>query len=550
MFSAQSASDALERLRIRYIRVIAFIGLFGTALGMFFQALQDMQQLEGVNLSIFVGSLLFIGLCITALVLVNAGYTRLAFILMSLGLVITAAGVSGPALPLVAVLALILSAVVGSTLTYVTVNILILLIGVHDIYQIAQSEGLPLDSLFAQIMISPRLFTVFISLIVLALVSLTVRYFVLSAERTADNARRSAELLRTTAEVGRVTAGLLNVTELLARASELIRDGFAYYHVQVFLIPEGSSTEAILRASTGEIGQQLLTENYKLEINTHTVVGRTLLTGEPILTRDTDPETYARHALLANTRSELAIPILDANRIVGALDVHSLRREAFSPNDMQALQIMANQLGTAIRNARLFEAQNRSLQENKRLFVESEARLREMQRLNQQLTKRTWTDYLEERRRLTGVTLEQNLLLPESQWTDSMIEATQRRQPLARRDANRQVITVPIVLRGEVLGAIEVEPDEPLREGDTVEMLKAVAERLATSLENTRLLEETQAENAQKQRINEIAEKFQSITTVDELLRVTVTELRQSLGAERGSIRLGTIAFETKGASL
>jgi hypothetical protein len=72
-------------------------------------------------------------------------------------------------------------------------------------------------------------------------------------------------------------------------------------------------------------------------------------------------------------------------------------------------------------------------------------------------------------------------------------------------------------------------------------MLKSVAERLATGLENTRLLEKTQADTAQKQRINEIAAQYQSVNSIDELLRLTLVELSQSLGAERGSIRLGAL---------
>jgi hypothetical protein len=44
---------------------------------------------------------------------------------------------------------------------------------------------------------------------------------------------------------------------------------------------------------------------------------------------------------------------------------------------------------------------------------------------------------------------------------------------------------------------------------------------------------------AQEQRINDIAARFQSVATVDELLRITLAELSETLGAERGSIRLG-----------
>jgi GAF domain-containing protein len=92
-----------------------------------------------------------------------------------------------------------------------------------------------------------------------------------------------------------------------------------------------------------------------------------------------------------------------------------------------------------------------------------------------------------------------------------------------------------------VLGAIEVEPSEPMREGDTLEMMRSVAERLATTLENTRLLEQSQADTAQKERVNEIIAQFQTVTTIDELLRLSLTQLSQTLGAERSSVRIAML---------
>jgi uncharacterized protein YunC (DUF1805 family) len=70
-------------------------------------------------------------------------------------------------------------------------------------------------------------------------------------------------------------------------------------------------------------------------------------------------------------------------------------------------------------------------------------------------------------------------------------------------------------------------------------MVQAVAQRLALSLENARLYEATLQAAAQEQRINDIAARFQSVATIDELLRITLAELSETLGAERGSIRLG-----------
>jgi GAF domain-containing protein len=102
-------------------------------------------------------------------------------------------------------------------------------------------------------------------------------------------------------------------------------------------------------------------------------------------------------------------------------------------------------------------------------------------------------------------------------------------------------VAVPVLLRGEVIGAIEVEPGEDTDETVSVDMVRAIAQRLATSLENARLYEEAQAATAQEQRINRIVSRFQTAATVDDLLQITLTELSETLGARRGAIRLGVV---------
>ena len=106
------------------------------------------------------------------------------------------------------------------------------------------------------------------------------------------------------------------------------------------------------------------------------------------------------------------------------------------------------------------------------------------------------------------------------------------------RDGQR-VIAVPMMLGNEVIGAIEIEAADTAQEADITEMVNAVAQRLALSLDKARLFEESQEATAREQRINEIVTRYQAVNNVDELLRITLQELSQSLGATHSSIRLG-----------
>jgi GAF domain-containing protein/uncharacterized membrane protein YhdT len=369
-------------------------------------------------------------------------------------------------------------------------------------------------------------------------VALTIRYFIRALERLVRRTERAAGLLAATNEIGQITISLTDLNTLFSRAVEAIQERFGFYHVQIFMI---NGNQAELVASTGEAGKRLLANKHRLPVGSNSVIGYVTRYGEPVIARSSDA-VHRFNPLLPDTRSELAVPIMDGSRIVGAVDMQSVDIDAFQPEDVQALQSLANLLAATIRNASLFEEQQRSLQEQQRLYRESDASLREIQRLNRQLTRAGWEDFLRQGQQTGGVTLDHDRLLPNAQWTEYLTEAARTRQVVTRpANGSPGVVAVPVIVRGEVIGAIEVEPGEDGLEQEAAEMVQAVAQRLAASLENARLFEEAQAATAQEQRINQIVTRYQSATKVDDLLQITLTELSEALGAQRGAIRLGIL---------
>lgn len=370
--------------------------------------------------------------------------------------------------------------------------------------------------------------------------SLTVRYFRTNVERTSREVERTAGLLRISAEVGQVTAGVTTLDKLLPRAVNFIQDRFGYYHVQVFLV-DAAGEVAVLRASTGEVGRRLLARQHRLNVGSASVIGQVTKTGQPLNYNDTQRAgVHYRNELLPNTRAELALPIRDGDRIIGALDVQSEQPDAFGGNQVQSLQIMTNLLAAAIRNATLFEEQQASIQENQRLYIEAQANLREIQRLNRELTRESWETYTVERDGGTAIALDGNRLSQDLGWARLLGQAQQTRKAVAD-DSGRRAVAVPITLRGHVIGAMEIEPDETLDEADVIEIARAVSERLAVSLDNARLFEESQETSRFEQRINQIVGRYQSAATVDELLQITIAELSETFGAQRSAIRLSTL---------
>lgn len=531
--------DAIQKSRYQFARalvVTVFLSSLGGILAQTFVIIQA--QIDGQATIVGIGTTVMLScVCVVLWFLLQRGAIEFVVAVLSLLLAGFTLFFSDIAIGIfLAILAIITASTLRRNLIYGIATGIILSKVIYDIVVIVQESGLEIreDGLLGVVLLGS-----YITL------SVAIRLLVGTAQKTAEEAQRASVLLRTTSDISQITARLLDLNELFKRSVELIRERFDYYHVQIFLVDDNREY-AKLVASTGEIGQMLLERQHRIAIGSTSVIGRVTQIGEPVVARDADSQSdlHARNELLPNTRSELAVAITDGERIIGALDVQSTASDAFQPIDIQTLQVVANQLGIAIRNARLFETQSASVQENKRLFFESEANLREIQRLNRQLTRKVWGDYLLDKGDISGIALDKHDPIPQKEvaWTPRMIEASQRRRPSVgvAESGESAPIAVPIVLRGEVIGAIEVYPASETRQDDAIEVVQAVAQRLALSLDNARLFQETQLNVQQQQAINEIVGKFQSAVNVDELLEMTLTEVGEMIGAEMGTIRLGS----------
>jgi GAF domain-containing protein len=517
-------NDLFTRLRVRFIQVLAVTGIILSVIGIVYEILQKAPVYALVVTTVFF--IVNAGL----LVLVSRRYIALAALLVVTLFVITALVSPGPFV-LMAVLALVSAATLVSVPLYVLTNIIVF--GFY-IYKLIQTPLNPDGS------ISQAGSAGLVILFALIVVSSTTRYFVDTAQKAVQSARRNAFLLQSTAEIGQVAATTLDLNQILSRSAELIRDRFAYYHVQIYLI-DLDEEQAVLAAATGDEGRQLIANRHKIPVGSATSIGRAVQSAQAVVIRDNDL-LFQRNPLLPLTHIEAALPIFEGNQVIGILDAQSARYDVFHAEDIQALQTTTSLLATAIRNARLFEAQNKVVQEKQRLLLDSEANLREIQRLNQQLTRAGWNEYLEQPSATSGVTLGDSQMVTDATWTETLIQATRSRRPVVdEANGKSAVVAVPVVLRGEVIGAIEVEPGEEVETANTLDMVQAVAQRLAISLDNARLFEEAQAATAQEQRINQIVTRYQSASSVDDLLRITLTELSQTLGAQRGAIRLGNV---------
>jgi GAF domain-containing protein len=375
----------------------------------------------------------------------------------------------------------------------------------------------------------------------LTITAIMLWLFAGSLQRTLRQSTRVIAQTRATSTIGQTLSRILNLDELLTEAVDLIRDRFALYHVQIFLA-DATRSYANLAAGTGDIGEALLAQGFRLPIGSRAVPGQAIATNDLCYVEDISQTAYFHPPLLSTTRSELALPLTIGDEAIGALDVHSTRPQAFSLDDFETLRILANQLSQLIHNARMFEAQQENLLQNRRLLLESETNLREIERLNRQLTGDSWHDYVSERDpALFNIQITGHDMQPGgAEWTPAMRQAAERRRIISQTDGDEQILAVPINIRGEAIGAIEVRLSGQQNQSEVRNVVQTVAERMAVNLENIRLFEQARITVEREQQINQISARLQGLTSMEDVLATALDALGQALDADRGTIRLVT----------
>ncbi|HVP20330.1 MAG TPA: GAF domain-containing protein [Anaerolineaceae bacterium] len=183
----------------------------------------------------------------------------------------------------------------------------------------------------------------------------------LERQRLLNEAQRRALELQTAAEIARDTTSTLSLDTLLERIVTLLSGQFNYYHVAIYLLDE-QGKYAVIREANGDAGKVMRQQGYKLAAGTKSAVGLATMTGQSSIYNDVNLNPYyIAHPLLPNTHSQMAIPLRLGDRIIGALDIHSTQLNAFNPDDISVLQILADQIAVAIENARSYELSQKAL---------------------------------------------------------------------------------------------------------------------------------------------------------------------------------------------
>ncbi|HID53870.1 MAG TPA: GAF domain-containing protein, partial [Anaerolineae bacterium] len=285
------------------------------------------------------------------------------------------------------------------------------------------------------------------------------------AERTRD--------LELAAEIGRRLVQVRDLDVLLAEAVELIRGNFDLYYAQIYLT-DSARRSLILSAGSGTIGRDLVRRGHRLPIGPGSINGMTAAQQQVIVVSDTAVSPlFKLNPYLPDTRSEMSIPLLAGDNVVGVLNLQNNVPGTLTEQNVPVYVTLAGQLAIAIENARLF-SENRQMQARLEMKVH-------------QAVHEDWADYLN--------VLKHKERIGFAHDGRTLYEIDEA--PPAPT-YNWETLTVPVQVQNEAIGGIEIlaEPDQSLSNDDR-ELVNLVAQQVANQIENLRLLSEAERYRAE-----------------------------------------------------
>lgn len=305
-------------------------------------------------------------------------------------------------------------------------------------------------------------------------------------------------LLKATNDIAKVSSSILDPDELLARVINLFTEQFNYYYASIYLLDPGEKW-AELKEATGEAGKVLKQNHHRLELSGKSMVAACIRERVPRIAQNTSEEKQRiENPLLPYTRSEIALPLIAGDRVLGALNVQSTRAADFGTQVIETMQNMIAQVAIALENAHLFQ--------------EARERIKELRAIQQQYLLEGWGSLSLNKEELEYAVGESN-------------------------EANSQKFVTSISLRDQIIGQIALEGTSDWS-SDQKNLIDAVAAQAAIALENARLVNESRQIAVRERMLAEISSRIWASNTVEAVLQTAIRELGRRLDTSSASIKL------------
>jgi GAF domain-containing protein len=336
------------------------------------------------------------------------------------------------------------------------------------------------------------------------------------AERTEALSRKTSQL-QATAQIARQATAIQDTAILLNDTVRLISNQFGFYHAGIFLVDQNMEY-AVLQAASSEGGQRMLTRGHSLRIGSQGIVGFVAAQNTARIALDTGVDAvYFNNPDLPTTRSEAALPLTVRGTVIGVLDIQSEQPQAFTSENVETFQTLADQIALSIENARLFEEMNLAV--------------KQLEQAASQRAREAWNRIA----RTRGLAY---------QYTPLGIQpAIQGSIPTPETGQ----LAIPITLHNQKIGEIRVKRKEDAGNWDPREkaMLAEISTQVAQALENARLLDDAQQRAMRERAIAEITARIGAVYDVDAVLRVTAQEIGKAISDSEVTVQIRARERET-----
>jgi GAF domain-containing protein/HAMP domain-containing protein len=355
------------------------------------------------------------------------------------------------------------------------------------------------------------------------LVGLEQRIF----DRTVELKKTNIEL-EIIAEVAREIAVIRDLQTLLVVSVSLIRERLNYYHVGIFLVDERGEL-ALLQAASSAAAEKMLALNIKFRINGMDPLGNALRAGQVYYSPDIrQDKVLTRNPLLPESVSEALLPLRIRNVTMGVLDIQASNSTSLGEREINTLKLLADQLAAAIENAQLVQ--------------QVEGTLSELTNTNRSQTQKTWQTAINQRERpayeydgLQVRTVPQNLpenLLKQLE-TGKPIVVKLNAETKDEGNRSKNTLMIPLLVLNQVIGVIGLEQEDPnhIWSDEEIAIAQAAANRTALTLENARLLEESQRRAIKERTIFNATARIGSAVNIENILNTTAEEIERVLNS-------------------
>jgi sigma-B regulation protein RsbU (phosphoserine phosphatase) len=336
---------------------------------------------------------------------------------------------------------------------------------------------------------------------------------------------RELEIARMLVEVSRELTSILELDPLLDKIAEITR-GFIDYELFAVLLVDAEREELVWKTSIG-YSEEYHRRFERLSLHDG-IVGRVARTRQPVVVDDVTVEPDYVQIRTKSGRlpaSELALPLVAKDRVIGVLVVESTEKGYFQPHHVRLLTPLAAQIAIAIENATLYEIAARDAA-TKQMLSGIGREMTHIMELDELLNRiavlmrrvivyeilgiflwNTETELLELKiaigydddtiARISKLRLGQGLLGHAAEQRATIVTSDLAHDPRAipartidGRDTQSEV-AIPIVFRDRLLGVVVVESaDARYFTAERVQVLETLATQMAVSINNAQLFQQ------------------------------------------------------------